>query len=223
MSNARLHRTADLLAAGAAAGLLAACGARTITAIAPGAGGWLLAPAAALGVAAADLASGLLHWACDSFGSERTPVLGRTLIRPFREHHRDPEAILRQGTLKLSRNSCLAALPVLSVTLAAPGPSPGASAALFIHATLLVFVAASLATNLFHRWAHAARVPPAVGWLQSVGLILSREAHHPHHAGGRRAYCVTTGWMNGWLDRARVLPRAAAWLRATWRRSPHAR
>jgi ubiquitin-conjugating enzyme E2 variant len=43
--------------------------------------GWLLA----------DLFSGLVHWALDSFGSVRTPVLGPAFIRPFREHHADPQ------------------------------------------------------------------------------------------------------------------------------------
>ena len=36
--------------------------------------------AAPVGWLAADLGSGLLHWACDSFGSASTPVIGQALM-----------------------------------------------------------------------------------------------------------------------------------------------
>src|SRR5262245_21619986 len=46
--------------------------------------------AAVAGYAFADVASGLVHWFCDTFFRETTPGIGPLLIRPFREHHRDP-------------------------------------------------------------------------------------------------------------------------------------
>ena len=101
---------------------------------------WLLCPALLLGYALADLASGVLHWFCDSFFDERTPALGPLLIAPFREHHRDPLGIVRHGPLELHANSCLAALPVLGACRLAPGPESGATA-LFWHAVITTVAA----------------------------------------------------------------------------------
>lgn len=43
----------------------------------------LLAPAALLlGYLAADILSGTVHWFCDTFFSEDTPLIGQVLIRP---------------------------------------------------------------------------------------------------------------------------------------------
>src|SRR5262245_27334545 len=50
--------------------------------------GYLLPAAALLGWMLADLFSGVVHWALDSFGSVRTPVFGPAFIRPFRAPRR---------------------------------------------------------------------------------------------------------------------------------------
>jgi plasmanylethanolamine desaturase len=55
--------------------------------------------AVAAGYLAADLASGLVHWFCDRFFEQDTPLIGRVLIHPFREHHREPRAMVRHGFL----------------------------------------------------------------------------------------------------------------------------
>ncbi|MDX1650125.1 MAG: fatty acid desaturase CarF family protein, partial [Myxococcota bacterium] len=62
----------------------------------------LLALAAAGGVALADLGSGLVHWFCDTWFRPETPGIGPVLIAPFREHHADPQAIVRRGALEVS-------------------------------------------------------------------------------------------------------------------------
>jgi len=38
-----------------------------------------------------DFVSGILHWACDTWGHFKTPFIGPTLIRSFRMHHVDPQ------------------------------------------------------------------------------------------------------------------------------------
>ena len=38
---------------------------------------------------AADLLSGLAHWAFDTFGSTHSPLIGDAVIRPFRAHQPD--------------------------------------------------------------------------------------------------------------------------------------
>lgn len=174
---------------------------------------WVLSVAAVAAVLAADLVSGLVHWTCDRFFSETTPVIGRMLILPFREHHRDPRAITRHGLFELCGNNALAVLlPVAGVVVAgAPRPTATSIAA---HGFVIAFAAAVFATNQLHKWAHAERCAAPVRWLQRARLILSPEVHDRHHRGDFSAgYCVTTGWLNPLLDAYRVLPRCEARLR----------
>lgn len=161
--------------------------------------GWAQAPllllAAASGYAAADAASGLTHWFCDTFFREDTPGIGPVLIHPFREHHRNPAAMTRHGFLELVGNSCLGVAPVLGLGVWRP-VSP------VLDAALLAFALALFGTNLFHKWAHSAAVPRPVAWLQKTRLILDPARHAVHHAPPNKgAYCVTSGWMNAVLDR----------------------
>lgn len=183
-----------------------------------GAAAWVLLPAFAVAVLAADLVSGLVHWICDRFFAEDTPLIGRMLIHPFREHHVDPLAITRHGLFELCGNNALAVvLPVLALLLAgAPRPS---ATALGLQGFVIGFSLAIFATNQMHKWAHAARRGAVVRWLQRTRLILSPEVHDRHHRGDfSHGYCVTTGWLNPLLDASRVLPRCEAWLRTRRRR-----
>jgi ubiquitin-conjugating enzyme E2 variant len=163
---------------------------------------WLLA-GAFLGLLAADAAGGVAHWFCDSFFAEETPILGPLFIEPFREHHEDPGAMTRHGFLELNGNSALALCPVAAVALLAWPADRAGAWALFCGGAVVAFCLAGFATNQFHCWAHRVESPRRmVRWLQRQGLILSPEAHARHHAPPHdRAYCVTTGWLNGPLDR----------------------
>jgi len=155
------------------------------------------------GYAAADLVSGLAHWFCDQFLEEDTPLIGRAVIRPFREHHREPLAMTRHGFFELTGNSCLGLAPVLGL---AAGSRPGA----LVDAFVLAFAGGVAATNLLHKWAHATEAPRVVRWLQRRRLVLAPSAHAAHHRRGHAgAYCVTTGWLNPLADRLRLFDRLA--------------
>lgn len=162
---------------------------------------WVLPAGLLIGLGGADFASGALHWFCDRFFSADTPLIGRTLIAPFRDHHDDPQGIVRHGLLELHGNSCVPVIATLLLVRFLP-------LSLFLESSLLFFVSASLATNQFHRWAHDAEAGPAVRWMQQRGVILSPQAHARHHCGDfDRTYCMTTGWLNPLLDRAGLFPR----------------
>ena len=141
--------------------------------------------AALCGWMIADLLSGLVHWALDRFGSERTPLVGAVLIRPFREHHDDPLAMTRHDFVETNGASAL-----------------GASALLLFHHEVLFFAALGLlAANQCHKWAHARRVPRLVRAAQRLRLILAPEAHRRHHAAPHdRHFCTASGWLNRPLD-----------------------
>lgn len=170
-----------------------------------------LGAAAGLGYLLADLVSGLIHWTGDTWFREQTPIIGRSFIHPFREHHRDPLAITRHGFLEVNGSNCLALLPLLLPTFAlGAGHAPGAPipAACF-QGTALFFSLATFATNQFHKWAHEpGPVPRMVRLLQRSSLILSPAHHQAHHrAPHRQAYCVTVGWVNPLLDRLQLFDR----------------
>ena len=82
-------------------------------------------------------------------------------------------------------------------------------------------VAASMATNQFHMWAHATSVPASVRWLQRLGLVLSPERHARHHCGEfDRSYCMTSGWLNPLLDRIDLFGRIERRIRGSSGASP---
>jgi ubiquitin-conjugating enzyme E2 variant len=186
----------------------------SVAALPPPAWWPLLASCALLGVVAADFVSGLVHFACDRFGSERTPVVGAPLIRPFREHHRDPRGILRHGFCEVNGNNALAVSPLLWA-LAELSPRVGRSLAAAALLSLgAAFAVAIALTNALHRCAHAGAPRGPLRWLQRAGLVLTPRAHARHHGGAHdRAYCITTGWLNPLLDRAGFWERLARALR----------
>ena len=62
-----------------------------------------------------DFSSGMIHFLCDNFGSCSTYWFGPNLIKPFREHHKDPESILNDDFLVTEPKN----LPNLGFELAA--------------------------------------------------------------------------------------------------------
>jgi ubiquitin-conjugating enzyme E2 variant len=162
----------------------------------------------AAGALVADLASGTVHWLCDRFGDESTPLVGPYLIASFREHHRDPGSIARHGFLERTGSNAFAAAAFLAV-VSAVLPLLG-GAALESAGTGLALAASlwTAFTNEIHLQAHRERPARLARTLQRTRLVLSPEAHARHHAGPHdRAYCIATGWANPALDQLRVFAR----------------
>ncbi len=201
--------------------MLASLGEGVLVAIARAPAGWPIPVALglAVGVLSADFTSGALHWFCDRFFRTDTPLLGRLLIQPFRDHHVDPQGIVRHGLLELHGNSCIPVIAFLAVARWADLPDPRNPGSLLVHVWIFVFASSALLTNQFHLWAHAGKVPPGVRWLQRQGLILTPSRHAVHHRGGfSQSYCMTTGWLNPLLDRIEFFPRIERGIRGLARR-----
>src|SRR5262249_45385042 len=122
----------------------------------------------------ADLVSGLVHWAADTWGNQTWPIVGPTLIRSFREHHIDAKAITRHDFVEANGATALVLLPLL---LGVHSIMPAGSSAwtrlqyqgsLFtLSLTFFVFM-----TNQIHKWAHLDQPPGSVRLLQKIRLIL---------------------------------------------------
>lgn len=154
----------------------------------------------AAGYVMADLLTGFVHWFCDTFFEETTPIIGPGLIAPFREHHRDPLLMTRHGFLELTGSSFRGLAPVLWAFLWVGEAMPPA-----VGAFVFALATGAVATNLLHRWAHDPDPPAAARLLQAVGLVLTPERHARHHTPPYAAgYCVTSGWLNPVCDRMKV-------------------
>jgi ubiquitin-conjugating enzyme E2 variant len=162
-----------------------------------------LAAGLLLGGLGADLLTALVHWACDTWGSEETPWLGAGLIKGFREHHVDPQEMVRHDWIEVNGEAALAAaagfglLSPLAWQLASGGQ-------VFWYAGLCSLICVAAAANQLHKWAHVESPPALARALQRLGAILSPASHAEHHRGPHTSrYCISTGWLNGTLDTIR--------------------
>lgn len=174
---------------------------------------WWAPVAVLLGIAAADLGSGLIHWAADTWGRDDCPLIGQRLLVPFRVHHVNLDDFLRRRFIDANGEVAAVAVPVLALLLAVPLDTIwGGPVALFG----LAFCGVGSMTNQIHQWAHMPSPPAAVRVLQDCGLLLGRSDHEDHHDRPYdRRYCITTGWCNRPLDAIeffRRLESAITWL-----------
>jgi len=175
---------------------------------------WLPLTAFAIGYALADFFSGAVHWFCDTFCSETTPIIGRMLIFPFREHHLYPKRITECRFIEQDTGNFFVLIAPLAAMVAWSAYGNAVLPQLAIGSGLLGLTLGSFCTNLFHKWAHSAQPPAAVRWLQRGGLVLSPERHALHHLNHDRSYCVTSGWLNPVLDRLEFFPRLERMVRS---------
>jgi plasmanylethanolamine desaturase len=158
-----------------------------------------------------DFACGVIHWAGDTWGRPGMPVIGRMLVRTFREHHVDPRAITRHGTVQVLGEQAIIAAPLIALLkLYDPAEEDTFGAALLVG--MYTVMLAAMAANLFHRWAHMRKPPLVARAMQRVGIVISFRHHARHHRPPyTQSYCIAIGWLNPLLDRVRFW-RALEWL-----------
>jgi TMEM189-like protein len=175
---------------------------------------WLLILAVPLGIVGGDFVSGLVHWAADTYGSEETPMIGPSLVKPFRLHHLYPRDICTHGLVELTGNVCILAVPVLSASLYLMWLLPESGLVAFFVICLALTAAATVATNQFHQWAHQENPSRLARCLQRTRLVLEPQHHNQHHTKPFDTnYCITNGWLNPILNKLRFFRRLEATLR----------
>ncbi|KAI5704845.1 transmembrane protein 189 [Diaphorina citri] len=165
---------------------------------------------AVVGILTADFASGFVHWCADTWGSTEVPLIGKTLIRSFREHHVDPTSITRHDFVETNGDNFLVTIPFLGrmtyqfLTMNEQQIKQNFNLYCFI-LLLAIFVAF---TNQIHKWSHTYySLPRWVLFLQDCHLILPRRHHRYHHVAPHETYyCITTGWLNWPLEQIRFWP-----------------
>ena len=148
--------------------------------------------------AVADLASGIVHFLLDNFGSPDTPLIGQKFVKPFRDHHVDPMAMTQGDFVAVNADNVFVCLPVVVPAFFFLDTSQHPYAGVFI----IGLVAGVIMTNQLHKWAHMPTVPRVVAAAQRHGVVLSKEHHSVHHSGAYdRNYCITWGHLDLLLNR----------------------
>ena len=174
---------------------------------------WLLALAIPLGVVAGDFVSGIVHWAADTYGSEDTPMIGPSLVKPFRLHHVYPRDICTHGLVETTGNVCILAVPLLSLSLYLMWLIPESRLLEFLVVCVALTATATVATNQFHKWAHQEHPSSLARWLQRRRLVLEPQHHKLHHTEPfNMNYCITNGWLNPVLNKLKFFRRLEATL-----------
>jgi ubiquitin-conjugating enzyme E2 variant len=159
-------------------------------------------------VPVADFATGLVHWAADNWGSEDWPIVGG-FVKPFRNHHDDPKAMVEHGFMEKHGDHSIAVLPCFWWASLVDG-SP--AWCIFWQTFWVAVTYWTLFTADIHAWAHSDHKPRLVRLLQRARLILPPDHHDVHHTPPHGDnYCITTGWMNAPLRWLRFF-RALEWL-----------
>jgi Lipid desaturase domain len=175
---------------------------------------WLTLLAIPLSLILGDLVSGLVHWTADTYFSEETPVIGQSLVKPFRLHHLYPRDICTHDLVTTVGNVCILAVPVLAVCISLLWLWEDSSWLAFGILCIALMSLATVLTNQFHKWAHQEAPSRFVRWLQRTGIVLRPGHHQVHHTKPfNMHYCITNGWLNPLLNKINFFRGLEAGLR----------
>jgi ubiquitin-conjugating enzyme E2 variant len=197
----RSHRVFELVAVGTFIGFAAALIRRVVVEVADRASlptVLLIIGLIVASYAVADLASGIVHFLLDNFGSPETPVIGQKFVKPFRDHHTDPMAMTHGDFIAVNADNVFICLPVIIPAFFFLDTGAHLYAGVFI----VGLVSGVIMTNQLHKWAHMPTVPRLVAAAQRSGIVLSKQHHTVHHSGTYdRNYCITWGHLDLVLNR----------------------
>lgn len=144
----------------------------------------------------ADLFSGVIHWAEDTYARykpQRKVRLINVIARDNETHHRRPRAFLERTWWQSSWD-----LVLFGAAIAAAAYALG-----HLSWAVMIFVVLSVNANQMHKWSHKnpRENPRLITWLQRLHLLQSPRHHGRHHSGSKDShYCVVTNFLNPLLE-----------------------
>ncbi len=147
---------------------------------------------------AADLVSGILHWAFDTWFSPDSRAFRRMVVIVRGHHLRPDDIFMFRFAADAGMLSWFGALGALAALLPARLFQAGSSLLCGISLAAIVFGLDVALMFEYHKWGHRRRRGRAARILQRSGLLLSPEHHMRHHRGAHDShYCL----INGIADR----------------------
>ena len=144
----------------------------------------------------ADFITGVVHWWEDAYGNPTWPILGKYIIIPNLNHHRDPNLLTKGSYWHRMDTSTYAAI-IAAIVFWVLG---------WHSWHMLVCLAFTTQTNEIHAATHRTKKQNGriVSFLQRIGLLQRRETHEWHHAAPYDTnFCVMTEYLNPLLNRIR--------------------
>lgn len=137
----------------------------------------------------ADFLTGIFHWWEDRYGNPDWPILGKFVIQPNINHHKNPSQFTKGNYIQRNWTTLLPALVL------------GISFLYYEYYFLsLVFLFASQ-SNEMHCWEHT-KVNKFISWLQRSFILQDKKTHALHHKRPYDTnYCVMTMVVNPCLNR----------------------
>lgn len=165
----------------------------------------------------ADIISGLVHWFADTYGKIEWPLIGKTFIRSFLEHHIDPLSITRHDWIETNGANFFIGIPLLILMFFLSEYIPHLLIILLAITNILTAL-----TNQFHKWAHQPNPHPMVKKLQKTGLILNKDVHAKHHTKPYDTnYNITNGHTNVVFEKLSLYRLLEKVLFTLFKMSPH--
>lgn len=149
-------------------------------------------------ILAADFLTGLVHWWEDTYGLPTWPVIGKLVIEPNIEHHRNPGVMASMWNFG-ERN-------LQSLLLAVAGLGIASLLDLLSWQFALVAILAGFG-NEVHSWNHGGPVGGrlfrgCVRLIQDMAIVQTPQHHAKHHRPPfNRRFCTLTNLVNPILDR----------------------
>lgn len=148
----------------------------------------------------ADLITGLVHWWQDTYGHPNWPILGKHLVIPNLNHHKNPRGMLKDKYWPRVRASVVAALIMIIIFWLCGWHS-------WRMVLCLVF---STQGNQIHAMAHRTNKENGklVMFLQRLGIFQGRKMHGWHHrAPYDTNFFILTNYLNPFFNKIKFFER----------------
>ena len=140
-----------------------------------------------------DLLGAFGHWLMDSYGSPKTPILGKYIFEPNIHHHSEPSELIEHNWIELISTSLFPTM-ILSGIVCLIWE---------INWQVLLGTFFLANANLIHKWCHSNKEekPRVIFLLQKAKVLQTPEHHALHHLGNQdRYYAAFTNLTNPVLE-----------------------
>lgn len=151
----------------------------------------------------ADFITGVVHWWEDCYGLPSWPLIGKEVIEPNIEHHRNPGLMGTVGGIIDRNYQSFVLFSIVAFAAILLG--------VFCWQLVVVGIFASFG-NEVHLWSHRGGNGPIVRFLQDACIVQTPAQHARHHKPPfDKYYCTITNVTNAVLERI-AFWRALEWL-----------